>query len=511
MQRNKHTYILIVLATAFSLSSCDCDGTDGMDAGFDGHQIDGGTKGDVSKSDPSDVKNVPGSSECAWEPGVRPTAELPPEHTKEYTIELERWEISNENKDPIQTRQRMNEAIKWATENGFDKIIVPPGTYLVGENTNDIYSAGIDLQANMTFELSEGTVIKMAPNDRWNYCVINVDGNDNITIRGGEVVGDRSNHTYNEEGKGHDEGHGICVWSGVSHVLIEDIELHELTGDGVLIVGVKGNDADKEEKATQHVTIRNTNIHHNRRQGVSIVGGHNIVVENNHIHHIEGTSPQFGIDIEGAGRTDKDILIYQNNFHNNAGGDIVTSTGRNVWIEENVMTQCQVDEDGNYDPSLPCLLERQVDGPIIHWTETDNVIINNEIRMSIRTVNGFWGVLGYTGGANTPPRENPVGNYIAGNTFYDSGIHMANNSRYFIANNTIHEGQMLGFRLTCTRLEDNRMNVVKGENYKLRNVAGKANGNLLNRTEGAPTEGDIPQHFPMSEDAPYRNSSPVFW
>lgn len=505
------------LAPALMLLSCvvGCGGSDGSgtptntDGGTDGHSIDGATPVDAPHSDASTVNPIPAEGECAWEPGQRPTAELPPEHTNEYVIELDRWEISNDRGDPVETRARMNEAILWATDNGFDKIVVPAGTYLVGEATSDIYAGGIDLQGNMTLDLSQGAVIEMAPNDRWNYCVINVNGKSNVTIRGGEVVGDRANHTYEPDGSGHDEGHAICVWTSVDRILIEDMELHEVTGDGVLIVGNKASDGEAEDPCT-NITIRDNNIHHNRRQGVSIVGGHNVTIENNHIHHIGGTSPQFGIDIEGAGRTDRDILIYRNNFHDNAGGDFVTSTGRNVWFEENTLTQCQVNDQGVYDPALPCALEEQVDGPIILWKETDNVIINNSIRMQLRTVNGFWGILGYTGG-DGPTRDNPVGNFIAGNTFYDSGIHMAHNLRTFISNNTINEGLILGYQLGCTRLEDNRINRAGGENYKLRNVAGLARGNLLNRTPGAPAEDDVEVHFPMADDAPYRNSSPVFW
>lgn len=473
--------------------------------------IEGGTPADAARSDGSTVAPIPGAGECAWDPGERPTAELPTEHLNEYVIDLDRWQISNQGQNPVETRTRLNEAIQWATANGHNKIVIPPGEYLVGEPTNDAYAAGIDLQANMTLELSPGAVIRMAPNDRWNYCVINVNGNSNITIRGGEVIGDRAEHDYGSPPRAHDEGHGICVWSGVDRVLIENMELRELTGDGVLIVGVKEKDGEPE-RPTTNVTIRNNNIHHNRRQGVSIVGGHNIVVANNHIHHIEGTSPQFGVDIEGAGRVDKDIHIYRNNFHNNAGGDFVTSTGRNVWVEENTMTQCQVNDQGEFDASLPCRLERQVDGPIIVWKETDNVIINNSIRMSIRTVNGLWGILGYVGRDDrSPTRDNPVGNYIAGNTFYDAGLHMAHNMRYFVSNNTLNNGLILGFNLACTRLENNRINRTEREHYKLRNVAGVASGNILNKSEGAPPEEDIQMHFPMADDAPFRNSSPVFW
>ncbi len=136
--------------------------------------------------------------------------------------------------------------------------------------------------------------------------------------------------------------------------------------------------------------------------------------------------------------------------------------------------------------------------------------INNTIRISMATVNGYWGILGYTG-HDGPTRDNPVGNTISGNTFHDSGIHMAHNMRTLLSNNTINEGLILGYMLGCTRLEDNRINRTSGEHYKLRNVAGVARGNILNRGEGAPPEDDVEVHFPMADDAPYRNSSPVFW
>jgi hypothetical protein len=488
-----------------AMAGCDCSGDSSL-----GAQGGGPTTAppDAQAGGGGGVHPIPGPGECAWEPGERPTAELPPEHTNEYVIDLAHWQIDNNRGDPVETRTRMNEAIRWARDNGFDKIVLPAGTYLVGEPTNDAYAAGIELEGDMTFELSDGAVIEMATNDRWNYCVLSVEGNSNITIRGGEIVGDRGSHVY-AGGGAHDEGHGICVWTSVDHILIEQMELHELTGDGVLIVGRLGTDEEPEAPST-HITIRNNDIHHNRRQGVSIVGGHNVVIEENQLHHIEGTAPQFGIDIEGAGRTDRDILIYRNAFHHNAGGDLVTSSGRNVWIEDNTMIQCQVDAAGAYDPGLPCELQEQVDGPIILWKETDNVVLNNTIRMSMPTVNGWWGILGYTA-RDGPTRDNPIGNYISGNTLHDAGIHLSHNMRYFVEGNTIHEGLLLGYLLACTRLQNNRIHRVSGEHYKLRNVAGQAQGNILNRGEGAPPAEDVVLHFPMADDAPYRNSSPVFW
>ncbi len=500
--------ILVALAGCSSSSNNSASAGSGAN-GSTG--VGGGASGGGSASGGSGAGIPVTPNECDWERGERPTAALPPPHNNEYVIDLGQWNISNTGQNPVETRTRLNEAIVWAKENGFNKVVIPPGTYLVGEATTNNYAGGINLQGDMTLELSNDTVIAMAPNDRWNYCVINVNGNSNITIRGGEIIGDRDQHDYGTPPTAHDEGHGICIWSGVDRVLVENMELHELTGDGVLIVGVKEAD-DVAEKPTTNVTIRNNNIHHNRRQGVSVVGGHNVVIEDNHIHHIEGTSPQFGVDIEGAGRSDKDILIFRNNFHNNAGGDFVTSTGRNVWVEENKMAQCQVNSQGQFDASLPCLLDKQVDGPVIVWKETDNVIINNEFWMSKPTVNGYWAILGYVSSQDkTPTRDNEIGNYIGGNTFHDSGIHMAHNMKYVVSNNTLHNGLILAYNLACTRLESNRINREAGENYKLRNVAGVSSGNILNRSPGADPAEDYQIRFPMADDAPYRNSSPVFW
>ncbi len=499
----------------FAAVGCqDSDGTadtSSLDAGADSSSPlgDGAVPVDAPHSETSTVHPVPGSAECAWQPGARPAAQLPDTHTKQYVIDLDHWQLSNDRGDPVETRRRMNDAIRWATSNGYDKVVVPDGVYLVGETESGNYQAGIELQGNMTLELSPGAVIEMVANDKWNYCVVTVGGNSNVTVRGGTLLGDRKDHKYDANGGGHDEGHGVCVWTGVDRILIEDMELHELTGDGVLIVGAAGSN-ESAEKPSTNVTIRNNHIHHNRRQGISIVGGQNVVVSGNHIHHIEGTAPQFGIDIEGAGRTDKDILIYRNNFHDNAGGDFVTSSGHNVWLEENVMTQCQVDEEGSYDPALPCDLKSQSDGPVIHWKETDNVIVNNTIRMMKPTANGMWGILGYTGG-DGPTRKNPVGNYVAGNTLHNAGIHAVDNKLYFFSGNTLNDGTLLAAWLGCTRLENNHVNRVKGLTYMFRNTAGVAQDNFVNRTEGAPPDKDIPVHFPMADDAPYRNSSPVFW
>ncbi len=488
--------------TAGLLAGCGCEEPAPDDAGPPPRDA-----GEVQRVDASVIGPV-GGGECAWTPGERPVVALPPSHENTYALELERWQIANDRGDPVETRQRINEALAWALGAGFDHVVIPPGNYLVGEVTNDAYAAGVEIPGSMTLELADGAVLEMAPNDRHNYCVISVDNHADVTIRGGEIRGDRDAHDYSS-GTAHDEGHGICAWTSVHRVLIEGVELHELTGDGVLIVGRRASDTEPEVPS-EDVTIRGCDIHHNRRQGVSIVGAHRVLVEDNHIHHIGGTAPQFGIDIEGAGRTDRDIHILRNRFHDNLGGDFVTSSGRNVWVEENTMVECQANAEGSYDPSLPCDSEGQTDGPIVLWQETDNVVLNNQIWMTNRSSNGLWGMINYPR-ERAAVRDNPIGNLIAGNTFHNCGLHSAWNQRQVIRGNVIHEGTLLAYLLECTRLTDNQINRVSGERFKLRNVAGQAEGNRVNREEGAPDSATEEVFFPMADDAPYRNSSPVFW
>ncbi len=85
------------------------------------------------------------------------------------------------------------------------------------------------------------------------------------------------------------------------------------------------------------ITIEGCSMFDNRRQGISIVGGMRVLIENNEIHHIQGTTPQFGIDIdididldiESLSYLSRDIAIRENSFHHNRGGDFVNSN----WIE----------------------------------------------------------------------------------------------------------------------------------------------------------------------------------
>ncbi len=451
-------------------------GSQGTSGGSGPQDTDGSSTGEPSGSE-TDAEPL---DPCEPPRAEQPSIALPPEHSNVWVLDLDAWEIDHTGVDPIGTRQKINDALRWAVDNDFDRVRVPAGTYLVGEKTNDIYSDGIQVPGEMTLELDDGAVIQMAPNDTWNYCVVAVTGRNDVTITGGEIRGERDEHVY-EGGGAHDEGHGICVQNESERVLIENIEIHEVTGDGVLIVGQGGDGTSCKD-----VTIRDSNLHHNRRQGVSIVGGERVHIADNEIHHIEGTAPQFGIDIESLAYISDSIVIERNSFHANKGGDYVNTDGTNVWFQDNVLDQGDVVD--------------QIDGPIVHWKNTDQTIRNNTITMHSRTVNGLWGIIGYTSGDD--PRTNPAANYIEGNEFFGCGLHMANNSLQHVRDNIINDWMILGSRLSCVRLSGNQVFQPEGETYKFREVAGVATDNEVNGQ---------PAFLPMADNAPFTNSPPHLW
>lgn len=391
-----------------------------------------------------------------------------------YLIDIVEWDIPNDGTDALKTTNNLQAAIDYAHEEGYGKVVLPEGLFLVGQDINDIYQGGIEIYSDTEFVFNEGAVLKIEANDKWNYCVLRLNG-DNIIVRDGTIIGDRDTHIFtprDSDGKtAHDEGHGICVWDN-NNVFIENMTIYDVTGDGSLVLD--SND----------VTFTNNNIYNNRRQGISIVGGMRIKIIDNEIHHINGTSPQFGIDIEGPGRIDEDILIQNNYFHHNTGGDIVNTTGKNVYILDNVMEQ----GDGN----------TYVDGPIVSWHKTHNIIARNTITMTSGSVNGRLGYIQYSSGGD---KGHNRATYVHENICNNCGMYM-----YKSSDADVRRNQFLGYFVSFSDFEnvllvdnlvtysDEHPNLRYCWSYRFKNVTGSASGNYL---------GDTLQELPLSKTTPY--------
>lgn len=453
----KLVYSLILCVSIFTFS-CNSDDSSGSEAG------DSEIGADLEDLDENGLPIMTFQTQL---PNVT--------NTSEYVIDLVEWDIPNNGTDAITTTANLQAAVDWAHDEGYTQIKLPEGNYLVGEDVNDNYQGGINIYDNTEFIFEEGAILTIDTNNKWNYCVLQLNG-DNIIVRDGVITGDKDTHvftTYDEDGKGegHDEGHGICVFSN-NNVLVDNMELRDLTGDGSLVL--ESND----------VTFTNNNIYNNRRQGISVVGGIRITIEDNEIHHISGTAPQFGIDIEGQGRIDEDILIQNNYFHHNSGGDIVNASGKNVYILDNIMEQ---GEDSKY-----------TDGPIVSWHKTHNIIARNTVTMINGSANGRLGYIQYSGGGDKGHNRTT---YVHENIMNNCGMYM-----YKSSDADVRSNQFLGYFLSFSEFDnavmiDNLVTFSEDHpnlrfcwSYRFDDVTGFASGNYL---------GDELQDIPLSETEPH--------
>lgn len=281
---------------------------------------------------------------------------------KTYVIEKERWGIYDDLSHPEETTKGINDAINWAVgEIGYNHVFLPKGDYLidpVGKKRAE-EEGGIHIEvSNFHFELAKSARLKAMTNDAWGYNLIFTRKTKNIIISGGIIEGDRYEHDY--EGYPeiparvrHEWGFGISI-QGSENVIIDNVELRNFTGDGIIVaahgmIGVPWIDYTPPKR----VTIKNCKFDSARRNNISVVSSDGVLIMNNKIINAggpgtednpksAGTTPQFGIDIEGYGEDDIDyetpdyILVIGNYFENNAVASLVNFSGYKVVVSNNI-------------------------------------------------------------------------------------------------------------------------------------------------------------------------------
>lgn len=144
-------------------------------------------------------------------------------------------------------------------------------------------------KCNINIVLDEKAVIQAMPTDKGNYDLIWIYQTDNVSISGGTLKGDRSDHT----GKSGEWGHCIGIYES-SNISISGMDISNGWGDGIY-VGDYGNDVFEDNT---NISINNCNVHNNRRNNLSITNGKYLMVYNSSFIGASGTDPQYGVDIE---------------------------------------------------------------------------------------------------------------------------------------------------------------------------------------------------------------------
>ena len=215
--------------------------------------------------------------------------------------------------------------------NMCDYLYIPAGVYRIGATvTQKNGFGGIVLTDNQKLVLSPGALLIAIANDQSHSRVIYAFGRDNVSISGGEIIGEREGHF----GKGGEWGHGIQI-SGCTNVTISDVEISNCWGDGIYL-------GDYNEKSCDGVTIENCNLHHNRRNNLSITDANNITINGCQFNYAKGTDPQYGIDIEYNYHVTEHVTITNSTFQGNAKASLgIIKKARDVRLEN-----CTL--DGNF-------------------------------------------------------------------------------------------------------------------------------------------------------------------
>lgn len=227
----------------------------------------------------------------------------------------------------------------------YEYMYLPAGVYHIdpveGLDSSGTYYrwGGIMLTDNQKLIMSPSTLLIAIGNNKTNYQVIRVCGSTNVSISGGQIIGERNEHT----GSGGEWGHGINI-SGSINVTVKDVEISQCWGDGIYLGFYEGIASDDNrvniKRCSDGVTIENCNLHHNRRNNLSITDVSNVTIRNCRFDNAKGTDPQFGIDIEpNDGKPCKNIKIYDSTFTGNAKASMgIMTAASDITIENCTMS-----------------------------------------------------------------------------------------------------------------------------------------------------------------------------
>ena len=211
----------------------------------------------------------------------------------------------------------------------------------------------VNVPGDFTLQMTDNTVLRVQPTNGNNAAsLIAVDRASNVTVRGGNLVGDRDIRTY-VGGENSEEGaHLFTIRSG-KNVLIEGVNFVTGTSGG-LNVNSYGFSFNPDYDPTTGVTVRGCVFEKNRMMSIAITDARNMIIENNTF--IDSSQPStnsdggvvgYAINMEPVRTRDpntgelilyqivKDVVIRNNTERNSRQGAVTIYIGDNILIDGN--------------------------------------------------------------------------------------------------------------------------------------------------------------------------------
>ncbi|SNR14814.1 right-handed parallel beta-helix repeat-containing protein [Tenacibaculum jejuense] len=281
-------------------------------------------------------------------------------------------EIANTNKENLQKVIDLSKDLG-ATTFVIDKL---DAYFKIGieQGGRGLDKDAIHLPSDFHLKMTNDTFLRVQPfKIPWGV-LISVFEKNNVTITGGNLIGDRFEHDYSPYKDAHGISRDTHEWptlitiAGSENIQVNRTNLKASTGDCIVIgaVGDEGSRTNPNALWNKKISIENCVIDEGRRNNISITDGEDITIKNNQIkntglgevlrddngniiYNSSGTNPKYGIDIEpyieyssfnfdSAIKYEwvENVSIDNNTFTNNQNGSIIVFTGDKVNINGNV-------------------------------------------------------------------------------------------------------------------------------------------------------------------------------
>ncbi|WP_338359646.1 hypothetical protein [Yeosuana marina] len=222
----------------------------------------------------------------------------------------------------------------------------------------------IHLPSNFHFKMSNETFIRLQPNNWPKGLLFGIYEENNVTISGGNLLGDRYSHDYSpiadEVGiwRNSHEWPTVLGVAGCTNVVIDGVKISDATGDGFVFGATKGFTGEPNKKINNNVVLENCIITSSRRNNITVGDGEHLKILNNTIlkagdgetkynsdgsvlFDSAGVNPKYGLDVEPWVIDDvkyewvENVLIQGNEFRENEAGSIIIYAGNYITVDSN--------------------------------------------------------------------------------------------------------------------------------------------------------------------------------
>jgi len=176
-----------------------------------------------------------------------------------------------------------------------------------------VNSGGLSVRSNTSIIFQTNSNIIIQPNNKTNYGIINIINESNVNLYNVKVTGDKYKHLGNTG----EWGMGLNI-IGSKNIKIINPNVTQCWGDGIYI-GTRGI-------LPENITISGGIVDDNRRNGISIISGRDITIENIVLSNTNGTLPMAGIDLEPNKANEQlDNIVLKNvtTFNNSQDGFLI--------------------------------------------------------------------------------------------------------------------------------------------------------------------------------------------